>query len=114
MMLMLLLMLLTEQIEALTGEKYTFAQMRDAIWRAASGLKRHGIRKNDMVMLLSENSVEYVIACHAILSIGATVTMANPQSTASTWTIKVDLYIEIFKFSVGRYVISSLSEHCTI
>lgn len=68
-------------INALTGEKHSFAQVRDAIWRTASGLTRHGIRKNDIVMIVSENSIEYVIASHAILSIGGTMTMANPQST---------------------------------
>ena len=81
---MWLMMLSTEQINALTGEKHSFAQMRDAIWRAASGLKRHGVRKNEIVMVLSENSVEFVIACHAILSIGGTVTMASANDTIST------------------------------
>ena len=66
------------QVNGLTGESYTFPQARDAIWRVASGLARHGVRQNDIVMVVSENCVEYVLTFHAVLSLGATVTMANP------------------------------------
>jgi acyl-CoA synthetase (AMP-forming)/AMP-acid ligase II len=65
-------------VNGLTGESLTFPQTRDAIWRVASGLSRHGVRQNDVVMIVSENSVEYVVTFHAILSLGATATMVNP------------------------------------
>ena len=66
------------QINGLTGESYTYPQARDAIWRVASGLARHGVRQNDVVMIVSENCVEYILTFHAVLSLGATVTVANP------------------------------------
>jgi acyl-CoA synthetase (AMP-forming)/AMP-acid ligase II len=65
-------------INGLTGQSYTFPQTRDAIWRVASGLARHGVRQNDVVMIVSENCVEYILTFHAVLTLGATVTMANP------------------------------------
>lgn len=67
------------QINGVTGESFSFPQVRDLIWRVASGLARHGVGKGDVVMILSENCVEYIIAFHAIISLGGTVTMANPQ-----------------------------------
>lgn len=65
-------------VNGLTGQSLTFAQARDAVWRVASGLARHGVRQDDVVMIISENTVEYVLAFHAVLSLGATLTMANP------------------------------------
>lgn len=70
-------------VNALTGQKWTFPQTRDAIWRVASAFRRHGVQKNDMAMIISENSVEYIIAVHAFLSVGAVVSMANPQYTTN-------------------------------
>lgn len=65
-------------INGITGQTFTFPQTRDAIWRVASGLARHGVKQDDVVMVVSENCVEYVILFHAILTLGATITMANP------------------------------------
>ena len=62
----------------MTGQSLTYPQTRDAIWRVASGLVRHGVQQNDVVMIVSENTVEYVLTFHAVLSLGATLTMANP------------------------------------
>jgi len=71
-------MLALRQVNGLTGESYTFPQTRDAIWRVASGLARHGVQRDDVVMVVSENCLEYVLTFHAVLSLGAVVTMANP------------------------------------
>ena len=72
-------------MNGLTGQSLTFPQTRDAIWRVASGLARHGVQQNDVVLIISENSVEYIITFHAVLSLGATVTMVNPLYLARTY-----------------------------
>lgn len=70
-------------INGLTGESYTFPQTRDAIWKVASGLTRHGVKQGDVVMIVSENCIEYILLFHAVMSLGAVVTMANPIYLAS-------------------------------
>jgi acyl-CoA synthetase (AMP-forming)/AMP-acid ligase II len=65
-------------IDALTGRQLTFRELRDAIGRAAAGLHDHGVRQGDVVAIYAPNSIEYVIAFHAIATLGATVSTVNP------------------------------------
>jgi acyl-CoA synthetase (AMP-forming)/AMP-acid ligase II len=65
-------------IDALTGRQVTYGELRDAINRAAAGLSSHGVRQGDVVAIYAPNSIEYVIAFHAIATLGATVSTVNP------------------------------------
>jgi acyl-CoA synthetase (AMP-forming)/AMP-acid ligase II len=65
-------------IDALTGRKLTFGELRDSIDRVAAGLAQHGVRQGDVVAIYAPNSIEYAIAFHAIATIGATVSTVNP------------------------------------
>lgn len=53
------------------GRKFTYAQFRSAVNRAARLLASHGVGKGDAVSLLMPNSVEYVIAYFACWTLGA-------------------------------------------
>jgi acyl-CoA synthetase (AMP-forming)/AMP-acid ligase II len=65
-------------IDALTGRQITYGELRDSISRAAAGLSSHGVRQGDVVAIYAPNSIEYVIAFHAIATLGATVSTVNP------------------------------------
>ncbi len=65
-------------IDALTGHQITYSELRDSISRAAAGLSSHGVRQGDVVAIYAPNSIEYVIAFHAIATLGATVSTMNP------------------------------------
>lgn len=65
-------------IDALTGRKLTYRELRDSIHRTAAGLANHGVKQGDVVAIYAPNSIEYVIAFHAIATLGATVSTANP------------------------------------
>eukprot|EP00253_Pinus_taeda_P017891 PITA_17891 len=69
-------------IDSATGETITFPQLWRRVKSLAAGLAELGIRKSNVVLLLSPNSIHFPIICMAILSIGAVVTTANPLNTA--------------------------------
>lgn len=71
-------------IDSATNQKITYAQLRHSIHKLATGLYHGlGIRKGDVIFLLSPNSLLYPTMCLAILSIGAVLTTANPVNTES-------------------------------
>ncbi len=65
-----------------TGRSYTYRELADAIPRAAAGFHARGIRKGDVVGIVSANSPEYAVAFLAIASLGAVCSTVNPIATA--------------------------------
>ena len=72
----------TALIDAESGRSLTYAQLGEAIDRASRGLAQHGFREGDVLALYAGNSVEYVIALHAAISLGGSVTPISPLATA--------------------------------
>ncbi|CAK7325370.1 unnamed protein product [Dovyalis caffra] len=71
-------------IDLATNHQVTYAQLHRSIRALASGLYNGlGVRKGDVVFLLSPNSVLYPTICLAIFSIGAILSPANPVNTKS-------------------------------
>ncbi|EYU32443.1 hypothetical protein ABFS82_06G161700 [Erythranthe guttata] len=69
-------------IDSTTGRRLTYAQLHRSITSLASGLYHGlGLRKGDVVFILSPNSLLYPIICLAALHIGAIITTANPLNT---------------------------------
>ncbi|GER48760.1 4-coumarate-CoA ligase [Striga asiatica] len=66
-----------------TGQSYTFAQTHLISRKVAAGLSTLcGIRKGDVLMLLLQNSPEFVFTFMAASILGAAVTTANPFCTS--------------------------------
>ena len=55
----------------ITGRNYTYAELTSAIRHVAAGLTAHGIRKGDVVGLVSPSHPEVPVVFCAVLSIGA-------------------------------------------
>ncbi|KAF3434101.1 hypothetical protein FNV43_RR25204 [Rhamnella rubrinervis] len=71
-------------IDSATGGKVTYAQLHRSIRSLATGLYHAlGVRKGDVVFVLSPNSLLYPTICLAVLSVGAILTTANPLNTES-------------------------------
>ncbi|KAJ5159475.1 uncharacterized protein N7482_006479 [Penicillium canariense] len=69
-------------IDAVSEKQYTLGDVIQRIKSLASGLKHtFGLKADDLVALLSPNSIEYPIACHSIVGAGAIV---SPSSAALT------------------------------
>lgn len=69
-------------IDSATGDQLTYAQLHRSITSLAAGLYHGlGLRKGDIVLVLSPNSLLYPIVCLAVLHVGAVITTANPLNT---------------------------------
>ena len=60
------------------GKSLTFWELRQLVLRMANALKKLGVEKGDRVGLHLPTCPQYVIANHAILSLGAIVVNLNP------------------------------------
>ena len=69
-------------IDGVTGETTSYRQLAAQVRAAAAGLVAAGIQPGDVVALVSQNQPQYVVAFHAIITAGATVTPMNPIATA--------------------------------
>jgi acyl-CoA synthetase (AMP-forming)/AMP-acid ligase II len=65
-----------------SGRSYTYGALADAIRRVAAGLHARGIRKGDVVGLVSPNIPEFAIVFFAVVQIGAICSTVNPIATA--------------------------------
>ena len=62
-------------MDAVTGRALTYGELVAGVRRAAARLAELGIRKGDVVALWLPNSPDFAIAFHAILKLGAVVTL---------------------------------------
>jgi long-chain acyl-CoA synthetase len=60
-------------IAADDGRTVDYARLRDFAGRFATLLRRHGIRPNDRVALLADNSIEQLLCYFGVMAAGATV-----------------------------------------
>ncbi len=62
----------------LTGEQYTFSQLRQNAWRVSASLSEQGIIKGDRVAVLTDNDPNFLFADYGTLYAGA-ATVGIPQ-----------------------------------
>lgn len=60
------------------GRRISFSQLFELVDRVAASLAAKGVGPGDRVVLLLPNCPQFVISYYAILSLGATVVLANP------------------------------------
>ncbi len=70
------------------GKETTYAELGEAVARAAEGLHRLGVRKGDRVGLVLPNCPEHVIAFYAVLRLGAIVIEHNPLYTPNELAVQ--------------------------
>ncbi|XP_058098489.1 probable CoA ligase CCL5 [Magnolia sinica] len=68
-------------IDASTGRHVTFPDLWRAVDSVATCLSDLGIRKGDVILLLSPNSIYFPIVCLSVMSLGAIITATNPLNT---------------------------------
>ncbi|CAH1791187.1 unnamed protein product [Owenia fusiformis] len=69
-------------VDGISGTKYTYNELVEAIQRVGSGLTKLGFKKKDVLCLYSPNCPEWVITYFAVIAIGGIATTANPLYTA--------------------------------
>lgn len=70
-------------IVAATGKTYTYSETYLQCRKIAAGLSKLGIQKGDVIMILLQNSAEFVLSFIAASMIGAVATTANPFYTSA-------------------------------
>lgn len=65
-----------------TGKSYSYVELERAVRQVAAGLHAHGIRKGDVVGLVSPNIPDFAVVFYAITMIGAICSTVNPVATA--------------------------------
>lgn len=70
-------------IDSHTGKTLTYAQFKSMVSKVAHGLLQLGIKKNDVVLIYSPNSIEFPICFFGIIAIGAIATTVNHVYTVS-------------------------------
>ncbi|XP_042484389.1 probable CoA ligase CCL5 [Macadamia integrifolia] len=68
-------------IDAATGRYLTFPEVWRAVDSVASCLSEMGVRKGNVVLLLSPNSIFFPVICLSVMSLGAIITTTNPLNT---------------------------------
>ncbi|XP_058725435.1 probable CoA ligase CCL5 [Vicia villosa] len=68
-------------IDASTARQFTYQQLWRAVDSVTSSLSTMGIRKGDVILLLSPNSIYFPIVCLSVMSLGAIITTTNPLNT---------------------------------
>lgn len=58
-------------------KKFTYEQLNDLASRFAKGLKKLGLKKGDIVVLMMQNSPEFIVAYYAIAHLGCVVIPVN-------------------------------------
>jgi acyl-CoA synthetase (AMP-forming)/AMP-acid ligase II len=67
---------------AVTGRSLTYGELERSIRRVAAGLHAHGIRKGDVVGLVSPNLPDFAVVFYAVTLLGAICSTVNPIATA--------------------------------
>jgi acyl-CoA synthetase (AMP-forming)/AMP-acid ligase II len=68
----------TALIDAVTGERLTYAELAQEVELTAKGLVATGIKPGDTIAITSPNRPGYAIGLHAIMAAGATAALINP------------------------------------
>jgi acyl-CoA synthetase (AMP-forming)/AMP-acid ligase II len=68
-------------IDGPSGRTLTYGQLAESVRRTAAGLTRRGFGKGDVFAIIAPSSIEYVVAFHAVASLGGIVTTLNPLFT---------------------------------
>ncbi|XP_073148511.1 probable CoA ligase CCL7 [Henckelia pumila] len=70
-------------VDAETGYTLTFSDLRTQVFKLSQALLNLNISKNDVVLILSPNSILFPVCFFAIVNIGAIAATANPQYTVN-------------------------------
>ncbi|RZR77796.1 hypothetical protein BHM03_00002989 [Ensete ventricosum] len=68
-------------VDAVSGDSLSYAELHSLASAAASALSFAGLRRGDLALLVSPNSIHYPVLALAVLSLGAVLSTANPLLT---------------------------------
>lgn len=94
----------TAFIDAATGRHLTFSELWRAVDSVSTCLSDMGIRKGDVILLLSPNSIFFPIVCLAVMSLGAIITTTNPLNTKQEIAKQIADSKPVLAFTISQLV----------
>jgi len=101
-------------IDGPSGTTLTYSALRLKVRALAAGLHGLGIRKGDVVLVISPNSIALPCIHLAILSIGAILTTANPLSTEREIVTQVKDSKPVIAFTLSQLIHKLRATHIPI
>ncbi|XP_010534096.1 PREDICTED: 4-coumarate--CoA ligase-like 2 [Tarenaya hassleriana] len=94
----------TAFVDALTDRRICFSELWRAVDNVGGSLSGFGVRKDDVVLVLSPNSVLFPVVCLSVMSIGAIITTANPLNTSAEIANQIGDSCPVLAFTTSRLV----------
>ncbi|KAG2319654.1 hypothetical protein Bca52824_012867 [Brassica carinata] len=94
----------TAFVDADTGRRLGFPELWLGVKRVAARLHSLGVRKGDVVIILSPNSILYPVVSLSVMSLGAVITTANPISTSGEIAKQLEDSLPVLAFTTCQLV----------
>lgn len=88
------------QIDAVSGRKFSFHQLKDQTRRFSSALAKKDFRKGDVLAMYLPNVIEYPIIFYGVANLGGIVTTLNPRSSQ-------DDLVHFLKLSRAKFLVTT-------
>ncbi|KAJ4916259.1 4-coumarate--CoA ligase-like 2 [Raphanus sativus] len=94
----------TAFVDAVTGRRLGFSELWLGVERVASRLHALGVRKGDVVIILSPNSILFPVVSLSVMSLGAVITTANPINTPGEISNQIEDSRPVLAFTTRNLV----------
>ncbi|KAK8705725.1 hypothetical protein V6N13_049319 [Hibiscus sabdariffa] len=95
----------TAFIDATTGHHLSFADLWRAVDSVSTCLSDLGIRKGNVVLIISPNSIFFPIVCLSVMHLGAIITTSNPINTSREIAIQMADSKPVLVFTTSQVVL---------
>ncbi|CAN8312715.1 unnamed protein product [Cochlearia groenlandica] len=92
----------TAFVDAVTGRCLSFSEFWLSVERVAASLYSLGVRKGDIVIILSPNSIFFPVVSLSVMSLGAVITTANPISTSGEISAQIGDSLPVLAFTTSQ------------
>ncbi|PON49057.1 4-coumarate-CoA ligase [Parasponia andersonii] len=111
----------TALIDADSGQTLSFLQLKNLVCNLSHALVRLNVRKNDVVLIFAQNSIQFPVCFLSIAALGAITTTCNPSYTFSELSKQVqdcnpklvitvpDLWETVVKLDLPAIILGSSS-----
>lgn len=94
----------TAFVEATSGRQISFQELWRAVDSVSTCLSDLGIRKGNVVLIISPNSIFFPVVCLSVMHLGAIITTSNPSNTSRELSLQMADSKPILVFTTSQVV----------
>lgn len=91
-------------VDAVTGRRLSFSELWLGVERVAACLYALGVRKGNVVLILSPNSILFPVVSLSVMSLGAIITTVNPINTSGEIATQIGDSRPVLAFTTSQLV----------